>query len=80
MTDVAHPPHGEARAWTQENIDGRTRAGEARVMWDASLLEAAACLAYQAGWRRGWCAARGLPYPDGLRAGASDAEEARSDG
>lgn len=67
MTAVAHPPKGEAKAWVAENVvEIDTRAGKSRQMFHADQVEAAACLGYQAGWRRGWCAARGLPYPEGL--------------
>jgi len=67
VSAVAHPPKGEAKAWVTENIaEIETRGGKPRQMYDTGQVEAASCLSYQAGWRRGWCAARGLPYPEGL--------------
>lgn len=51
-----HPTREAFEAW----LTSVMRTGGA---WDAARARALAGMAFNAGWRRGWCASRGVSYP-----------------
>lgn len=60
IPDDFNPAPGSFAAWLADAFSGRTKR---TARWTVDRAKALAGMAFSAGWRRGWCAAKGLPYP-----------------